>query len=318
MPAPDPVSDLALDLGRHSYGSNLATAILFSQQDSAINHENEDRFQVSGVPGVGRYPPTVPAQKAAGLVFLSDLIALWFPVASRPRIVSIYIPRRYVTAGSMVLPPLIYIFTNCVIASQIRKKLLDFLRSTTVVALRKVWVVPVLTRASHVRIDILNAIRRVLSETNLRCSVQSFGRSPNLHVTSGGRERVFSFVSACEFFGHMVTHENLAFAYRTAGRAFNNRLAATFLILLDGSQPLVSFTVPTPRVTVPVTAPAPVVVSGNLSTPVPALPVPTYLQRTLSAPIASGSGSARKRPAESSSSDFANATSSIASKRLAP
>ena len=314
MPAPDPLSDLALDLGRHSYGSNLATATLFLQQDSAINRDNEDRFQVSGIPVIGRYPPTVPAQKAAGLAFLSDLLVSWYPVASRPRISGIYLPRHFVYSASMVLPPLIFFFTSSVIASQIRKKLFEYLRSTTVPALRKIWLEPVLTKASHVRIDIMTAIRRALSETGLRCSVQSFGRSPNLHAVSGGRERVFSFVSACEFFGHMVTHENLAYAYRTAGRSFQNRLAATFLILLDGSQPLVNFTVPTPRVTVPVPALNPVAVSGNLVTPAP-LPVLTYLQRTLSAPIASGSGTGRKRPAENSSSELANSTSS---KRSAP
>ena len=49
LPEPDRVFDLSLSLGRHSYGSNLATATLLLQQDSEINRRSEDRFQISGI-----------------------------------------------------------------------------------------------------------------------------------------------------------------------------------------------------------------------------------------------------------------------------
>jgi hypothetical protein len=96
----------------------------------------------------------------------------------------------------------------------------------------------------------------------------------------------------------------LQFAYRTAGRWFFNHLAATFLVLVDGAQPVVNFFVPTPpvRPTTPVTDSVVVGASSLLATDTRRPPpvVSTYLQRTLSAPISTGSG--RKRPTEASQS----------------
>ena len=329
MPSADPLSELALEVGQHCYGANLATATLFVHTDSNFNRENEDRFQVSGIPLVGRYPTNTANVKAAGLLFLSDLISNWYPVALRPKIVGINLPRHYSAVGPAVLPPLIFIFASSVVAGQIRKRFLMHVRSTDLPALRKVWLEPVLTKGSRVRIEILNAFRRVLSNSNLRCSVQGFGHSPYLHIVSGDRERVYNFVSACETFGHLVTHDQLVFAYRAAGRSFQNRLAATFLVLIDGAQPIARFAVPRPRAPVPPPSsqPAPVL---EVTTPLVVTPaIPNYLQRMLSAPVASGSGlgsglgsgsgSGRKRPAESSSSEFAaaNASKTVAGKKSA-
>ena len=71
-------------------------------------------------------------------------------------------------------------------------------------ALTNVWIEPVLTRASHVRVEILTAIRRSLASRSVTCSVQHYGRSPLLHVVHDRRERVYSFVQACEEFGSQV------------------------------------------------------------------------------------------------------------------
>ena len=325
----DPLSDLALEVGQHCYGANLSIATLFVQSDANINRDNEERFQISGIPVVGRYSSTTANQKAAGVSFLSDLISRWYPEASRPKIVGVYLPRHFSAVGVAVLPPLIFIFANSTVAAQIRKKVLMHLRSSNLPALRRVWLEPVLTKGSHVRVAIMNAFRRILSDSNLRCSVQGFGRSPFLHIVSGDRERVFNFVSACESFGHMVSHDQLVFAYRAAGRSFQNRLASTFLVLDDGAQPLAQFAVPTRRVHIPPPSSQPVL-EPEVTTPLVVPPSTlSYLQRMLSAPVASGSGlgsssgssSGRKRPAESSSSDFAtansNATKNVAAKNVA-
>ena len=76
-------------------------------------------------------------------------------------------------------------------------------------------------------------------------------------------------------------------------------MAATFLVLRDGSQPVANFFVPATRVVAPVSAAA----VAAVATPGPDVAIlepvmPNYLQRTLFAPVASGSGSGRKRPAE--------------------
>jgi hypothetical protein len=124
--------------------------------------------------------------------------------------------------------------------------------------------------------------------------------SPPSLCFSVGRERVFGFVEACQTFGHLLTADCLSSAYRSAGRLFQSRLAATFLVLRDGDQPVSNFFVPRPRVVAAPTEPvaSASVVAPVVQTNVPPPPLLNYLQRALSAPVPSGSGSGRKRPAE--------------------
>jgi hypothetical protein len=202
LPASDSLFDLTLNVGRHSYGSNLATAVLYVQQDSEINRQNEDRFQVSGLPFDGR-PLGIAAQKASCLKTLNELLANWYPIGTRPHVLNVYIPRHYAPPGARSMPPMIFIFADSKIAAQVRIKLFSHFQASPI--LRRSWKEPVLTLATHVRIEILLAIRRVLSDSFLRCSVQRTGCTPLLHVASRGRDRVYGFVQSCELFGNSLT-----------------------------------------------------------------------------------------------------------------
>ncbi len=302
-PAPDPLFDLSLNVGQHCYGLNLGMAHLMVQQDSDINRRQEDRFQISGLACEGRPPAGFMAQKAAGLKILNDLIAGWYPVTSRPNINDCYVPRVYVSTGVNTLPPIIFVFADYKIAAQIRDRLLTYIRSSPLPSVGRWWIEPVLTKATLVRIEILKAIRQSLAGTVVRCSVQSKRRAPLLFVSSVGGDKVYGFVEACQVFGHMLTAERLTFAYRLAGRMFQSRLAATFLVLRDGAQPVANFFVPAPRAvaTTSVAVTTATVVTPVVVPNVPPPVIPNYLQRALSAPVpsGSGSGSGRKRPAES-------------------
>jgi hypothetical protein len=216
VPASDPLIDLTLTVRRHLYGSNLATAVLFIQQDSEINRQNEDRFQVSGLPFDGR-PLGITAQKASCLKTMNDLLATWYPIGTRPQVLNVYVPCRYAPPGARSMPPMIFIFADSKIAAQVRVKLFSHFKASPI--LHRCWIEPVLTLATHVRIEILLAIRRVLSSSVLRCSVKRTGPCPLLHVASG----VYGFIQSCELFGNSLTADFLQFAYRTAGRSFFNR-----------------------------------------------------------------------------------------------
>ncbi len=141
----------------------------------------------------------------------------------------------------MSLPPLIFIFIDSKVASEVRMKLINHLQSSPWPAMRRVWLEPILTHATHVRIEILLTIRRLISSPEIRCIVHRRGRAPQLQVVSGGRDEVLGFVPACELFGHLLTAESLKVAYKAAGRVYLNRLSATFLVLKDGAQPTVNF-----------------------------------------------------------------------------
>ena len=290
---------LTLRFNRHEYGSNLSSAISACHADSETNRQNEDRFRVTGFQSSGRPVQGISAQKAAGPAILNELLSSLLPVNSRPTILDVIIPARYPPVGHLDLPPLIFKFINAQVASHVRKTLLNHIRASTLPALRRVWIEPVLTVATGVRIEILQAIRRILSERRIRCSVQRFGRNPQLHVSFADRERIFHFVPACEAFNQLLTPELLAYAYRIAGRKFSNRLAATFLVLRDGEQPVASFSIPPPRAPQPqpqsALAPIASTSADPSATPSRQTPPLSYVQRMLTAPVSVGSG--RKRPA---------------------
>ena len=299
-PVVDPLVDLDLSFRRHCYGANLSSAILFLQQDTLINDRNGDRFQVSGFPVRGRFPSGAAAQKAAGLSLVSELIAGWYTANSRPRVLAVLLPRRLAVPGSITLPPLIFVFVDSRVATEVRIKLYEHVTTSAFSATRKAFIEPVLTKATYVRMEILYSIRRALLPTVDRCSVPRHVHTPLLYLTTVGRDRTYGFTESCELFGHLLTADLLHYAYKLAGRTFHNRLAATFLVLIDGAQPVANFFVPVARVVAPATTTA----VQAVSTPEIAIlepVVPNYLQRTLFAPVPSGSGSGRKRPAEASS-----------------
>ena len=130
--------------------------------------------------------------------------------------------------------------------------------------------------------------------------MRKFDRSPSLVVVHDQRERGYGFVDACIAFRSMLTAESLRFAYAVAGRHFVERLSSHFIVLIDGGQPLPTFTAPPIPVSLsqPSTSAAAAMVSVSV-------PKPGYLLQCL-AP-----GSARKRLNES----LADPASS---KRVAP
>ena len=285
---------------RLSFGYSLTTATLSLQQDHETNKNKEDRFQVTGLKQSGRAAVGVGAQRAAGRLIFDSLLSMIFTVSDRPVLKDVYIPRNQIPAHGTCLPSLVFRFETSIIAQKVRIRLLSHLKTSP--ALATVWIEPVLTRASHVRVEILGAIRRALTARSIICSVQRFGRSPLLHVNHDHHERVYSFVQACEEFGSQLTPDLLHFAYRSAGRAFNNRLSSTFIVLTDGAQPIPTFTAPLAPV-----APLPIPTSANPAAPVPFAPPvrSNYLLQSL-APVVS-----RKRPNDDSIETAAN-------KRVAP
>ena len=311
--SPNPISALTLRFERHEYGANLTTALLSAQLDSEVNHQHEDRFRISGLHSVGRPVHGISAQKAAGRAILTDLFATIFPNGSRPVILDLIIPYRYPPTGPLGLPPIIIKFVNPTVATAVRLALFKHVRNSALPALRSIWIEPVLTPATSVRIEILQAIRRILSMNQIRCSIQRFSRAPLIHVATGDRERVYHFVPACQAFGHMLSPEDLTYAYRAAGRKFKDRLTATFLVLTDGAQPAARFNIPPPQGSLNLAQSALTpLASTSASTIVSQPPIP-YLQRMLTAPVVSNSG--RKRPAETSTSELAP---SVSGKRSAP
>ena len=277
-----------------SFGVSLTTAALALKLDYITNRENEYKFQMSGLKQSGRPAVGVAAQCAAGRSVLETVLNTSFSANERPVISVVHLARGFHSPPSFV-----FAFGSPDIAKSVRQRLLSISRVTPV--LENIFIEPVLTRATLVRVQILRAIRQALMSRDVVSRVKRFDRSPTLIVTHDQRDRFYDFVEACKEFRSLLNADLLRYAYAAASREFTDCLASVFIVLSDGGQPVVSFRAPTAS-----QAPA---VSGDVGLSVP--PVVTvavgaaarrgFLLESLSSGSSSPGPSRdpRKRPADS-------------------
>jgi hypothetical protein len=110
-------------------------------------------------------------------------------------------------------------------------------------ALGTVFVEPVLTPATGVRIQVLFAIKTCLASKAIISFVRKFERSPSLVVVHDQREKGYGYVQACVSFRNLLTADALHSAYVAARQDFLEQMTSLFIVLTDGGQPLTTFTV---------------------------------------------------------------------------
>lgn len=97
---------------------------------------------------------------------------------------------------------------------------------------------PKLTLASRVRVEVLRAISRKVNGPNQSAYCPIFNTRPILHVgplVDGKVQRAetLTYVDAVLRFKHLLTINDLVFAYRRVGYGFHNALRQTFIVLRD-------------------------------------------------------------------------------------
>jgi hypothetical protein len=172
---------------------------------------------------------------------MSSLLEIVFQGSDRPCIREVSVISGPYTP-SQFLPTLIFVFNSPQIAKDVRFRLLKHGKASP--ALEKILIEPSLTRATRVRIEILQAIRKSLVSKGIVSFVRKFDRSPSLVVVHNQREKGYGFVEACISFRSMLTSDSLRFAYAMAGREFLDCLTSLFIVLIDGGQSFPTFTAP--------------------------------------------------------------------------
>ena len=141
---------------RISFGVSLTTAALALQQDYVINGDNEFKFQISGLRQSGRPVAGPPAQCAAGRSIVESVLNTSYSASERPVVSGVYV------AMGLFLPPalpaFVFVFGSPAIAKSVRQCLLSVSRAT--LALENIFIEPVMTRATQVRMQILQAIQK--------------------------------------------------------------------------------------------------------------------------------------------------------------
>ncbi len=97
--------------------------------------------------------------------------------------------------------------------------------------------------ATRVRVDVMKAIARKVSNKEDLAYVAGFTSRPMMHIRRAGAPspstrplRSFSYIDTVTRFGHLVGVEDLETAYGRAGRSFNGQLQQNFVVLNERDQ----------------------------------------------------------------------------------
>ena len=98
---------------------------------------------------------------------------------------------------------------------------------------KKIFMCNVVTLATRIRVDLMQAIVRQFANDQLKMFVKQFVARPIIvfRKNEGQGDFALTFTDAIARFGTELEEANLAQAYWRVGRAFNDQLEQTFIIL---------------------------------------------------------------------------------------
>jgi len=102
--------------------------------------------------------------------------------------------------------------------------------------LEKIFIANSVNPATRVRIEIMKAIAKKISNDDDQAYVVGFIPRPVMHIRKKGEQapsKTYSFVDAIKYHGGSVKTEDLGGAYARAGRAFDGQLLQNFVLLND-------------------------------------------------------------------------------------
>ena len=196
--------------------------------DSLINTNNLNQVLVSGITDgcfdLG-WSPNIKA--------VVDKLVSFTKV--HPGAVSTAIPQQFPAPKGNHLPDL-RIFFNCSQAGLLFRQQANKLRQDKAPGWAGIFVSNVATRATQVRVALLQAIAKALqrlpSNAGKKIMVTRFDSRPQLCFKTGNKiDRRLFYIDAIQRYQSLLTPADLAFARKIAGKAFEDRLRPTFAIL---------------------------------------------------------------------------------------
>ncbi len=129
-------------------------------------------------------------------------------------------------------------------ALQIRKAYADKKKNKSLGRdLETLFVANCVSLATRVRLDVMKAIARRLTNKNDLAYVAGFTSQPIMHIRKAGPPsptnrplKSFSYIDSVTKFGHLVSVDDLEAAYGRAGKSFNGQLQQNFVILNERDQ----------------------------------------------------------------------------------
>jgi len=211
---------------------NLCFARLREESDTMANKAKEDRVVITGITSKSA-PPTDPEQQKTWIKKIaSDIFELLIPDFQG----QIHFVNQARNKGTHI--PLIEVKLDSVEnATKIRKAFAEKKKAN--VDLGRIFVSNSVGLSTRVRVDVLKAIARKITDSSIIAHVVAFISRPVMHVKSTEWSDVkivpktFTYVDAVAEFGHRMSQFELGDAYRRAGTAFKGQMEQMFVIMRE-------------------------------------------------------------------------------------
>jgi len=221
---------------------NVIFARIREEMDSATNRQKEDKIVITGITSK-EYPPPDPAQRK---IWLKTIVEGIIKSVAPDFVGQIVFVNQGKTNGKII--PLVEVKLDSVEnANTIRKAFAEKKKSGA--DLGRLFIANSVNLATRVRVDILKALARKVSDQNLAAYAVPFISRPVMQIRSkdsgnSSEARSFSFTDAVAKYGHLLKQFELADAYRRAGNHFVGQMEQQFLVLREQGGPRTQFLAP--------------------------------------------------------------------------
>jgi hypothetical protein len=221
-----------------NFANNLIIARTREEIDSTSNRSKEDRVVMTGL----RSKSPIPADNRARIEWLKKLAMDIFKVLIPGFPGKIF----YLNQGKQadkLLPMIELKMDNVENAFAIRKAFALKRKDKSLPAeLDSLFVTNCVNLATRVRIDVLKAIARKITNDKDVAYVSGFISRPMMHIKKAGTGantrplKSFTYIDAISRFHNILRKADLTTAYERAGIAFSGQLSQNFVVLNDEDQ----------------------------------------------------------------------------------
>ena len=230
----DRVRKLEWDTEERKWNDNLLFARTREELDMAANKTKEDRIVITGLSS--KSPP--PAEREQKKVWLRKLVIETIKMVKPDFDGNLGFINQGKSSGREI--PMVECRLNSVeVASAIRKAYAEKRKAGDGNTLGRLYMSNAVTLSTRVRIDILKAISKKVTNERESAYVAAYSSRPILHVrtkNAAGVEvatRAFTFIDAIIRYNQILVDQDLEEAYKRAGNAFKGQLEQHFVILRE-------------------------------------------------------------------------------------
>jgi hypothetical protein len=228
---------------RSQADKNVANDLMFARSreetDAGTNRNKEDRLIMNGITSATPLP-TDPRERIEALKKIAGEVFGSLIPDFQGKIV-------YLSQGkgqSEPIPMLEVRLERTEHALAIRKAYADKKKNKKLSPhLESLFISNSVSLATRVRVDIMKAVARKVSNAQDLAYVAGFTSRPMMHIRKAGPPspsmkplKSFSFIDTITRFGHLVDVEDLETAYGRAGNSFNGQLQQNFVVLNERDQ----------------------------------------------------------------------------------